>query len=290
MTKKGIDVSYWQGNNINWESVKNEINYAIIRAGYQETYDSTAERNMSECERLGIPFGLYWFSYATSKIEAVREAERLIELADRYNPTYPLYFDYEYDSVKYSKKRGVTPTAALVKRLATCFCETVEQAGYFAGIYSNLDFINQYYGDNIFDRFSLWYAQYPTNTYGDVPMHQYSSTGTVSGISGNVDMNYAYIDFPAIIAGMDKPEKISKHDLIMGILAGDYGTGETRKQNVIAAGHDYETIQNEINYYYELADACILGTYGNGDDRKNALEKLGADYDAVQYIVNIKMA
>lgn len=284
--KVGIDVSNWQGK-IDWNSVKENIDFAIIRAGYEYTIDNKAKYNAAECQRLGIPFGFYWFSYAYNKQTAEREAQAFIDFAKKYRVSYPLYFDFEYDSVKFAKTKGAKVTANFVQELATVFCEKLEQAGFYAGIYSNLDFIKNYYGSEIFDRFTLWFAQYPENTYGTVPIHQYSNKGRVIGINSHVDLNKCYVDFPSIIK--HKQPEIKIDDVVMAVLIGEYGNGSERQRKITEAGHDYLQVQERINLYYKLAEEVIAGKYGNYPKRKRELEKLGADYSCVQFIVNEKL-
>lgn len=100
----GIDVSKWQGK-INWSKAKKYIDFAIIRAGYGKgNVDEYANYNIEQCEKYKIPYGLYWFSYAYNKDMAEREADYLLRVIGYHKPEYPLYFDFEYDSVDYAKK------------------------------------------------------------------------------------------------------------------------------------------------------------------------------------------
>ena len=199
-TKHGIDVSSWQGD-IDWGVVKNNIDFAIIRAGYgKNNFDEKAKQNVKGCEDNGIPFGLYWFSYAYTVEMARKEAQYLLQFIEGHTPLFPLYFDFEYDSVEYAKKQGVVITNKLLRDMATAFCEELEGAGYYAGIYANNDYVTRMFGEDIFKTYDLWYAHWdvsePSRT---VNLWQSSSTGKISGISGNVDVNVSFIDFPALI-------------------------------------------------------------------------------------------
>ena len=102
-------------------------------------------------------------------------------------------------SVDYAKKNGVNITKTLLKSMATSFCEHLEKNGFYAGIYTNEDYIKNKYPSEIFDRFDLWYARYNTEPNRDVNLWQKSSTGKISGINGNVDLDVAYIDFPSLM-------------------------------------------------------------------------------------------
>lgn len=197
---KGIDVSTHEGD-IRWEEVKGNIDFAIIRAGYgKNNIDSRAVANVRGCEENGIPFGLYWFSYAYTVEMARQEAKYLLEFAKGHTPLYPLYFDFEYDSDKWAEKKGVTVTPELLREMATAFCEELENAGYYVGIYANDDYIKNKYGDSIFKTYDLWFAQWGVDKPSkNALLWQYSDSGTIPGIDAKVDLDYAYTDYPEII-------------------------------------------------------------------------------------------
>lgn len=196
----GIDVSEHQGN-IVWSKVKNHIDFAIIRAGYgKNNIDTKAEQNIKGCEENNIPFGLYWFSYAYTVEMARKEAQYLLQFIKGHTPLLPLYFDFEYDSVRYAANNNVNITKNLLRDMVTAFCEELESAGYYAGIYANNHFVVNMYGEDIFNTYDLWYAKWDTAEPGrKVNLWQSSSTGKVDGISGNVDLDTAFIDFPSLI-------------------------------------------------------------------------------------------
>lgn len=215
---KGIDVSAWQGD-IDWSAVKNSIDFAIIRAGYgKNNIDKKAEQNVKGCEDNNIPFGLYWFSYAYTVEMARKEAQHLLQFVEGHTPLFPLYFDFEYDSVEYAKKNGAIITNNLLCEMATAFCKELESAGYYAGIYANNDYVKRMFGEDIFKMYDLWYARWDVSEPGrSVNLWQNSSTGKVNGISGNVDTNIAFVDFPTLIkdSGLNgckaKPEFVCPH-------------------------------------------------------------------------------
>lgn len=210
----GIDVSQWQGD-IDWEKVKAAgISFAMLRAGWgQGNIDSKFVRNISECNRLGIPCGVYWFSYAYTPELAAKEALFALEAVRPYRLEFPIAFDYEGDSQSTAAKHGVAVTKALVSSLARSFCSAIQSAGYYAMVYTNPAYLAQYYDADIPKQFDIWLAQWPTKPdpakrpaqAGGI--WQYSSAGSVPGISGRVDMDAAYVDYPETIAaaGMNKP-------------------------------------------------------------------------------------
>lgn len=186
--RKVIDVSQYQGK-IDWKRVKDAgIEGAVIRVGDgTRTKDKQCDRNIRECERLGIPFGLYIYSRAKTKKQARREADIILKKAKGRKIRYPLYVDLEQPgNGKYAKK------------VAEEFGKRVEKKGYLCGVYANLNWWETYLKG--MDQFTKWVARYgkkPKITGMD--MWQYSSAGKVPGISGNCDMDYCYVDFPKLI-------------------------------------------------------------------------------------------
>ena len=212
--KKGIDVSQWQGT-IDWDKVKAAgIEFAMIRAGWgQNNIDTQFVRNISECNRVGIPCGIYWFSYAYTEAMAIREAEYALAAVEPYKLEYPIAFDWEGDSLNYAKKNGVTPTKTLVSAMARAFCKRLEQAKYYAQVYTNPSYLSTYFDADIPKEFDIWLAQWPTKPDPNSKpsqaggIWQYTSSGSVNGISGRVDMDAGYYDYPAIIKanGLNQP-------------------------------------------------------------------------------------
>ncbi len=196
---KGIDVSEHQGR-INWEQVKDHVDFVMLRAGYgRNNIDKQFIRNIEECNRLGIPVGIYWFSYAWNEEMARNEAKYVLEAIKGYRVDYPISFDLEYDTLNYAKKNGVTIGKRLATDMINAFCSTIEQAGYKAMNYANPDFINnKFYNNEV--NYPLWLAWYGVSedrakAYNP-SMWQYSESGSIPGIGTNsVDMNYCYEDF-----------------------------------------------------------------------------------------------
>lgn len=214
MAYKYIDISTFQGKP-DFEKVKDHVDGVIIRAGYgQGNHDVQFERNISECNRLGIPCGVYWFSYAYSEEMARKEAEYCLKAIKPYRVELPVCFDFEYDSVKRIKaEHGVTVDKKLAITLCHAFCGAVEAAGYYAMNYTGADFFRNYYDETTL-RYDLWFANPknkadPAKPPRECGIWQYSWTGRVPGINGDVDMNYAYKDYHAIIkkAGLNIPKQ-----------------------------------------------------------------------------------
>ena len=182
----GIDVSKWQGD-INWAEAKSAVSFAIIRAGFRGTAGGIAEdpyaaANIRGCNANGIRCGLYFYSRATTEAEAVEEASLAIAVAKKGSISLPIYFDMESPENKSADDKDA---------LVMAFCKTVQAAGYKAGLYASKNWINNYLNPNSYGGISIWVAQYADScTYGGhYDMWQYTSKGSVPGISGNVDMN-----------------------------------------------------------------------------------------------------
>lgn len=192
---KGIDVSKWNGR-IDWKKVKKAgIDFCIIRTGYSKTVDHKFKYNIEEAIENGLQIGVYHFSYATTNAKAKEEAEFCLKLIKPYRKyiTLGVWFDYEYDSVSYSRRYGVYPTKKSVTSLAKTFCSTVEKNGYSTGIYTNLDFSSNYFTKEVLNKYPTWVAVWgKMNYHGKYVMWQYTDSGRVDGIHGKVDMNIFY--------------------------------------------------------------------------------------------------
>ena len=194
MSIEGLDVSEFQGN-IDWTQVKNSgRQFAMIRAGYGfNTLDQKFRQNITECNRIGMPAGAYWFCYAISPETARQEADGCIDAISSYRIEYPVCYDIEQASINYAAQNGVTITPDLAAQIVTAFCDRVEERGYFAMYYSNQNFLNAYLPWEMARRYALWYAYYDRRYDGiDCGIWQYTNTGSVPGITGNVDLDLSF--------------------------------------------------------------------------------------------------
>ena len=212
-TAQGIDVSGLQGD-IDWQKVKDAgIDYAIIKIGSRDNNgwwtDSRFLRNVSECERLGIPWGAYVYSYARNATEATEEADFAVSKLSGHHPTLPIYFDLEETSKEGESIKWLPYTdSAAMASIAKAFCNRISSAGYKPGIYASAGWFKYYLTDPCFSNsgWSIWTAQYWYDPYnaslGLAPEYpakfdcwQYSYRGSIPGISSNVDVNYCYGDY-----------------------------------------------------------------------------------------------
>lgn len=199
---KGIDVSTFQ-KEVDWEQVKADgVQFAILRAGFGDgNQDAMFESHMKGALDAGLDVGIYWFLYSLSAEEARQEARKCLKILEPYKGkiNYPIYADYEYDSDRYAGEQGVTVTKAFRTDCITAFCEEIERAGWYAGWYANLDYIRNKVDMTRLSRYDLWLADYTGGPNYDCGMQQFTSSGKVDGITGGVDCNTAFRDYPTRI-------------------------------------------------------------------------------------------
>lgn len=189
----GIDVSEHNGV-LNWAAIKRAgIKFAIIRDGYGISHvDNQFHANMAGAIAQGIHIGIYHFSYALSAAGAKAEAEYVLRLIEQYKDkiVLPVFFDFEYDTVDYAKKCGVTLGKEAFNAHTVAFCDAIQAAGYRAGVYYNLDYLRNYVDKDRIGKYAQWYAQYTnkasTNSWD---YWQYSSSYVIPGCYGKFDIN-----------------------------------------------------------------------------------------------------
>lgn len=267
MKFNGIDVSTHNGT-IDWKKVVESVDFAIIRAGYgKNNIDTMLSKNVKGCQDYSIDFGFYWFSYALSESDAKKEADYVCDLADKYKPNYPICYDWEYDSDEYAKKMGISMSNDKRKAFANSFLKRVEERGYYAMLYTNIDYLNKGFSD-LTKTYDVWLAQWGVNSPSkSCGIWQKTSSGKVNGINGNVDLNISYNDYAGLITNNKGNKKENK---------------EKEKKEQL---NKYKDIF--WNMYLGIAEDVKKGKYGNGADRKKKLKAQGYDYDIVQNIVNI---
>lgn len=194
----GIDVSQHNGN-IDWGKVKasGKVDFAILRCGFGREHirqiDRTFERNYAECKRVGLPVGVYHYSYALSPEDAEKEAEFCLKLIKGKRLQMPVWYDIEEKS---QLDRGNCDD------IAAAFCNRLEAAGYFTGVYTFDSFAKTNLSNKTKLRYAMWIARIGSEPkYSDYGIHQYSWKGKILGISGNVDMNFCKLNYPGIIIG-----------------------------------------------------------------------------------------
>lgn len=201
---QGIDVSKYQGN-IDWQKVKNAgIKFAMLRLCSSDNsglyIDPTFEQNYNNAKSVGIYVGAYIYTYAASEEEQNKELEFALNGLNGKTLDYPLALDVEDNSLTSIGKSELTN---LVKR----GLDIIDQKGYIPMLYTYTNYSNNLNMDKLRD-YDLWIADYRGyNGYGECDMWQYSSSGKVDGISGNVDMNICYKNYVEDTTGPETPEQ-----------------------------------------------------------------------------------
>lgn len=198
---RGIDVSKYQGT-IDWKKVAAAgVEFAIIRLGYRGMNEGTLEldpifeKNMEEAAAAGIKTGVYFFSQAITKEEAEEEADFVIRAVKKYNVTYPVIFDTERVATYNARANGLS----YEDRTDMCitFCDRIAVAGYTPMIYANTKYMIMGINLERLEKYDKWFAVYSdkiTFPY-DFQMLQYSESGSIPGIKGNVDLDISFVDY-----------------------------------------------------------------------------------------------
>lgn len=324
MQKSGIDVSVWQGKP-DWAKLKQEgVQFAIIRGGYGDAInnpgqvDTTFEYNYKECKRLGIPVGMYWYSYATNEAQAVQEAKSCAKVCQGKQFELPILYDVEEMRIFNTGK-----TNEIIK----AWCDYMEDLDYFVGIYIYRAACQSYLSERTRTRYALAVAEYgpKLNYNGEVGFWQNSSEYRFKGIGNggtNTDHDYMYVDYPTIIksrgkngfpkTAVSKPastpiktepkpaSKKSNDEIADEVIAGKWSAGDERRKKLAAAGYDYNAVQaivdkkiaalNKKQSLEDIAMAVIRGEWGAGVTREKRLTAAGYDYDKVQKKVDELMS
>lgn len=273
MERYGIDISEHNGN-IDLSKYKDQ--FVIIRAGWGLGHlDKKYRRNVKECERLGIPYGVYWYSYALDDRTAEKEAISFIDIIKGDNVQLGAWLDME-DADGWKKLNGWSPTKRGVSDIVVRFCGKVEEAGFYTGVYLSYSWLQ--YLDNNTIPFDRWVAHWGKNDgirHGDYKkygsIHQYTSRP--------LDKDYAYkTSFPNPGAHT-KPVK-SVDEIAKDVIRGKYGNGAERRK---ALGVNYDKVQRRVDEIIIKAQRAVNGVYGNGETRRR---RLGSDYAIVQWFIN----
>ena len=206
----GIDVSVWN-TSVDWNKVKAAgVDFVMIRVGYRGygsagnmVEDRMFKTHMKGAIHAGLDVGVYFYTQAITEQEAVAEANFVLERIKNYKLTYPIAFDIEKAEVE--NPGDVPRTEKLTNKQRTditlAFCNTIKAANYFPIIYSNKSFLEDKLETNRLSDYHIWLAHWVQNTDYDKPysIWQYSETGTVEGIQGNVDLDIGFFDYPAYL-------------------------------------------------------------------------------------------
>ena len=278
-----FDISTWQGG-INYNEIKNKVNYCILRAGFSTTKDNQFENHYNGLQ--GINLGAYWYTYAKNSDEARKEARKFLEVIGDKKFTLPLYLDIEDPSLN-----GLSRSQ--LNDIVTTFGETIENGGYYFGVYTNLNWYrNKISGNELNKKYDWWIACWgdnpPSSSYGiNYGVWQFTSKYNVAGT--RVDANYVYKDYPTIIknAGLNhlgedpEPTPTPEHTPTPeGLKVGDTvkiigtGNGSSMGNSITAYGIGYIRQILDIwegrPYPYQVGkDSVTTGFY-----KEEALQKM----------------
>lgn len=243
---KVIDVSEHQGI-IDWNAVKSSIDGAIIRCGYGDDMTSQDDkqyaRNLSECERLGIPRGVYLYSYAKTEAQAKSELAHILRLIKEHTFELPIFLDCE--------ELG---TESFAPKACKIICDGIAAAGFVPGVYASLSWWNNHL--TAVTGYIRWVAQWATKcTYsGTYDMWQYSETGSVPGINGMVDMNYCYRNFSELSGTASTTPAENVPDVTYQVYTDKSGWLPTVKNTDDFAGIDGQAIKGiRVQVYGDTA-------------------------------------
>lgn len=286
-----IDVSEHNGT-LAWEGLKPKIEGAILRCGYGSDKTSQDDkqwaRNVSECERLGIPYGVYLYSYAKNEDMAHSEGSHVLRLLKGHKPALPVFWDIEENGLQHTARKNFY-----------AFEETIG-SNYRVGLYTGEYYYNACcYG--VAAKY-LWIAKYGRNT-GTEPAYppdlqdgkKYQLWQYTSKLWGkNLDAS-KIIDRAALFGASAVVQEKTLAEVAQEVINGLWGNGDARKQALTAAGWDYSKVQAKVNEMLkadqkksvdEIAREVIAGKWGNGKARTAALTKAGYNAADVQRRVN----
>lgn len=199
LNKKGADISKWQGE-IDFKALKGNVDFIILRGGYGLKIDEKFKEYAKCCECQSIPFGVYWYSYAKNSNDVYNETSLAISLIKDYKLDWPVYFDWEDESTSHLQKSDA-------QNIARLWCNAIEKAGYFCGIYTNKNYYVNKFGPELFNRYNCWLADWNNGTAPsyNCGMHQYTNKGSIKGVNTNVDLDKAE-DLASVIkkAGLNR--------------------------------------------------------------------------------------
>ena len=189
---KGIDVSAYDGTPDYAALKKDGVSFVIVRAGYGQGHeDPTAKPNLQAAAKNAVPAGAYWFSYALSVEDAKREAADCIACLQGQKVDLPVFYDFEYDTLRYAKDKGVTLGKREYNAFAEAFLDAVTAAGYKPGIYYNPDFLLNFVDEDLVKKkgYIRWLAHYVEKTTYPFDIWQ-SGSSDFTGVSGDFDTDY----------------------------------------------------------------------------------------------------
>lgn len=247
---KGVDLSYCQKGINYYDLAAAGVKFAIIRAGYSEMKDRLLETHVRGCEAVGIDTGFYWYSYARTRDEALREASACLNVIKDYpKPKYPVFFDGEESAIADEIGREK------MTEITTAFIGEIQKNGYPSGVYANPSWIESNLEKNkIIGKYDIWLAHW-TNSPNKASKFDYGQKmwqwGTEKFGSFTVDADVCFVNYPEktaeFYAGFSSEKTKNLDDIALEVIRGKWSNGAARKQKLEAAGYDYITVQSRVN-------------------------------------------
>ncbi len=258
MAYRIIDVSSNNGQ-LDWDTIKSSIDGVIIRIGYgsdiESQDDSQAVRNIQECERLGIPYGVYIYSYCLNIEEVRSEAAHILRMIQGFNPVLGVWFDME-DADGYKRNHGLVPeqNGELLTDFCVEFMQIVKDAGYKTGVYANYSYFTNILNDDrlmSFEGFNRWLAHWGIDEPSmDCLLWQCTSDAVINGSSARTDFNYYYGELPnvePVIPSEPIEDNSESDDIETKYHVGDYVVYDTI----------YETSTSEVALTPSITEGII---------------------------------
>ena len=295
MSIKGIDISaYQRGMKL---SKNNGYDFVILRAGFTGygtgvslNKDNCFEDFYKQCKNNNIPVGVYWYSCANTYQKGVNEANYLYNNCLKGKQfEYPIYIDVEDTHHQLKSKTGTTD--AIIG-----FCETLENKGYYVGIYANTDWFKNHIDTSKLKAYDKWIAQWSKNqpTFMDYGLWQNSDSGKISGY--RIDTDLSFKDYPSIIkscglngyskSNQNTPNKKSDEEIAKEVIDGKWGNGQERKDRLTNSGYDYNTIQELVNKILSNKNKTIY-IVKKGDTLSSIASKFNTTYQKLAKDNNI---
>ena len=281
--KKVIDISEWQGTitENQWNDIKSKVDGVIIRFGYrgygggQLKVDTQFMNNYNACKRLGIPYGLYFFTQAVNAAEAQTEVAMMAQYTDLKAAELGVWCDSETSND--GKGRGDVLSREQRTICNKAFIEAVNARGAHGGLYCNYYWLRDNLSMSEFTKYPFWLACYldkPLYSGDNLYIWQFSSRNAfnISGFGASLDCNYQYKEFKA-----SEPAKKSTEELAKEVLAGKWGNGQDRVKRLAEAGFDYNTVQKRVNELVAERDKPKYVTYSV--NRGDTLSAIAARYN-----------
>ena len=251
MQKLGIDISKWQ-KGFNFDKAKKEgVEFIILRGAYSTKKDVCFEDFYKKCKKKGIPVGVYHYTMARTVEQAKKEAELMLSILKGKQFEYPIYLDVEDAS---QRKLGKKLLTSIIKT----YCDTLEKAGYYVGIYSTYLYLRDYTNIKELESYDKWIAQWAKKNTCPIEYGMWQFGGETNKLRSTkiagvtCDQNYCYNDYPDIIKkaglnGFHKAGTKTVDQLAQEVIAGKWGTGLIRRRKLTKAGYDYKVVQKRVN-------------------------------------------